>query len=78
MEQEARDRIRKLEKRFRKIKDEYLYCNRMLFLCKQDIKRMYNTEMIKKKQEKIKRLEKQIPALDEAGRKILAEPVFLQ
>lgn len=73
MYHEANKRIQKLEKRFKGIKKEYMASCRILMLCKEDIKRMYNTEHIRLKQEKIERLEKQIKALDEAGRKVLDE-----
>ena len=63
----------KLEKKFRKVKREYLKCSRMLFYCKNDLKYMLNPELIRQKKEKIARLEIQVEALNRRGTKLLDE-----
>ena len=63
----------KLEKKFRKVKREYLRCSRMLFYCKNDLKYMLNPELIRQKKEKIARLEIQVEALNRRGTKLLDE-----
>ena len=63
----------KLEKKFRKVKREYLKCSRMLFYCKNDLKYMVNPELIRLKKEKIARLEIQVEALNRRGTKLLDE-----
>ena len=47
----------KLEKNFRNVKREYLRCSRMLFYCRNDLKNMINSELIRHKTEKPARSE---------------------
>ena len=61
----------KLEKKFRNVKREYLRCSRMLFHCKNDLKNMINSELIRKKKEKIARLEIQVEKLRKKGTELL-------
>ena len=63
----------KLKKKFRNVKCEYLRCSRMLFYCKNDLKNMINSELIRQKKEKIARLEIQVEALNRRGTKLLDE-----
>ena len=63
----------KLKKKFRKVKREYLKCSRMLFHCRNDLKNMINSELIRQKKEKIARLEIQVEALNRRGTKLLDE-----
>ena len=61
----------KLEKKFRNVKREYLRCSRMLFHCKNDLKNMINSELIRQKKEKIARLEIQGEKLRKKGTELL-------
>ena len=61
----------KLKKKFRKVKREYLKCSRMLFYCKNDLKNMINSELIRQKKEKIARLEIQVEKLRKKGTELL-------
>ena len=61
----------KLEKKFRNVKREYLRCSRMLFHCKDDLKNMINSELIRQKKEKIARLEIQVEKLRKKGTELL-------
>ena len=61
----------KLEKKFRNVKREYLRCSRMLFHCKNDLKNMINSELIRQKKEKIARLEIQVEKLRKKGTELL-------
>ena len=61
----------KLEKKFRNVKREYLRCSRMLFHCKNDLKNMINSELIRQKNEKIARLEIQVEKLRKKGTELL-------
>ena len=61
----------KLEKKFRNVKSEYLRCSRMLFHCKNDLKNMINSELIRQKKEKIARLEIQVEKLRKKGTELL-------
>ena len=61
----------KLEKNFRNVKREYLRCSRMLFHCKNDLKNMINSELIRQKKEKIARLEIQVEKLRKKGTELL-------
>ena len=61
----------KLEKKFRNVKREYLRCSRMLFYCKNDLKNMINSELIRQKKEKIARLEIQVEKLRKKGTELL-------
>lgn len=61
----------KLEKKFRNVKREYLRCSRMLFHCKNDLKNMINSELIRQKKEKIARLEIKVEKLRKKGTELL-------
>ena len=61
----------KLKKKFRKVKREYLRCSRMLFHCRNDLKNMINSELIRQKKEKIARLEIQVEKLRKKGTELL-------
>ena len=61
----------KLEKKFRNVKREYLRCSRMLFHCKNDLKNMINSELIRQKKEKIAHLEIQVEKLRKKGTELL-------
>ena len=61
----------KLEKKFRNVKREYLRCSKMLFHCKNDLKNMINSELIRQKKEKIARLEIQVEKLRKKGTELL-------
>ena len=61
----------KLEKKFRNVKREYLRCSRMLFHCRNDLKNMINSELIRQKKEKIARLEIQVEKLRKKGTELL-------
>ena len=61
----------KLEKKFRNVKRVYLRCSRMLFHCKNDLKNMINSELIRQKKEKIARLEIQVEKLRKKGTELL-------
>lgn len=61
----------KLKKKFRNVKREYLRCSRMLFHCKNDLKNMINSELIRQKKEKIARLEIQVEKLRKKGTELL-------
>ena len=61
----------KLEKKFRNVKREYLRCSRMLFHCKNGLKNMINSELIRQKKEKIARLEIQVEKLRKKGTELL-------
>ena len=61
----------KLKKKFRKVKREYLKCSRMLFYCKNDLKNMINSELIRQKKEKIARLEIKVEKLRKKGTELL-------
>ena len=61
----------KLKKKFRKVKREYLKCSRMLFHCRNDLKNMINSELIRQKKEKIARLEIQVEKLRKKGTELL-------
>lgn len=61
----------KLEKKFRNVKREYLRCSRMLFHCRNDLKNMINSELIRQKKEKIARLEIKVEKLRKKGTELL-------
>ena len=61
----------KLKKKFRNVKREYLRCSRMLFHCRNDLKNMINSELIRQKKEKIARLEIQVEKLRKKGTELL-------
>ena len=61
----------KLKKKFRKVRREYLKCSRMLFHCRNDLKNMINSELIRQKKEKIARLEIQVEKLRKKGTELL-------
>ena len=61
----------KLKKKFRNVKREYLRCSRMLFHCKNDLKNMINSELIRQKKEKIARLEIKVEKLRKKGTELL-------
>ena len=61
----------KLEKNFRNVKREYLRCSRMLFHCRNDLKNMINSELIRQKKEKIARLEIKVEKLRKKGTELL-------
>ena len=61
----------KLKKKFRNVKCEYLRCSRMLFHCRNDLKNMINSELIRQKKEKIARLEIQVEKLRKKGTELL-------
>ena len=61
----------KLEKKFRNVKREYLRCSRTLFHCRNDLKNMINSELIRQKKEKIARLEIQVEKLRKKGTELL-------
>ena len=61
----------KLEKKFRNVKREYLRCSRMLFHCRNDLKNMINSELIRQKKEKITRLEIKVEKLRKKGTELL-------
>ena len=61
----------KLEKNFRNVKREYLRCSRMLFHCRNDLKNMINSELIRQKKGKIARLEIQVEKLRKKGTELL-------
>ena len=61
----------KLEKKFRNVKREYLRCSRMLFHCRNDLKNMINSELIRQKKEKIAHLEIKVEKLRKKGTELL-------